>query len=82
MIGRLVNNGLESIWKEVVITKFEVLSWNLHGGTEKTHVKCQERWSLGLDLNRNVMSQLASYEGISNEISRSMIKCLYCLLLK
>jgi hypothetical protein len=55
----------------------------LYGGTEKTHVNCHERWSLGEDLNRNLVSQLMSYEDISNEISCSIISaCIACCLNK
>jgi hypothetical protein len=36
--GRLiVNNELESTWKEAVVAKFEVSSRHVHGGTEETH---------------------------------------------
>jgi hypothetical protein len=41
MTGRLKNNELKRIRKEVVMVKFNVLSWHLHGGTEENHTKLQ-----------------------------------------
>jgi hypothetical protein len=35
MIEWLVNNELESIWKEVVVASFKVLAWHFPGGTEE-----------------------------------------------
>jgi hypothetical protein len=40
MIGWLMNNHLERIWKEVVMAYLKVLSWHLPGGTEENHEKC------------------------------------------
>jgi hypothetical protein len=39
IIELLVNDELEMIWKETTITKFRVLSRDLHGGTGKALVK-------------------------------------------
>jgi hypothetical protein len=37
-----VNIKSEKIWKEAVQVKFDVLSWNLSEGTEKTTGNCQD----------------------------------------
>jgi hypothetical protein len=34
-----MNDKLEIMWKEVVVTYFKVLSWHLLGGMEKNHKK-------------------------------------------
>jgi hypothetical protein len=31
-----VNNKLKKTWEKAVVTNFEVISWNLPGGLEKT----------------------------------------------
>jgi hypothetical protein len=41
MVGLLINNELERMQKEVVVNKFEVLSWHLPGGTEEKYDKSQ-----------------------------------------
>lgn len=33
----VVNSEFERMWKEVAMAWFEVLLWNLHGGTEEDH---------------------------------------------
>jgi hypothetical protein len=35
VIGLLVNNELERIWKEMVVARFEVVFWNLSGVIEE-----------------------------------------------
>jgi hypothetical protein len=35
----MMNNELETIWKEVVVAYFKVLSERLPGGSEKIHEK-------------------------------------------
>jgi hypothetical protein len=44
-----VNDDLERIWKEVVVAYFDVLPWNLPGGTEVNLKKnlSQNIWSSG-----------------------------------
>jgi hypothetical protein len=42
---------LETIWKEVVMAQFKVLSWHLPGGTEKTTKACHGTHSPGQNLN-------------------------------
>jgi hypothetical protein len=39
----LMNNKLESLWKEMVVTQFKVLSRHLFGGTEVNHENHQSR---------------------------------------
>jgi hypothetical protein len=52
MVGRLANNELERMWKEVIMAQFEILSWHLHGGTERNRENyCQDSQFLGQDLN-------------------------------
>jgi hypothetical protein len=34
-----MNDKLERMWKELVVAKFKVLSWDLSGSSEKTHEK-------------------------------------------
>jgi hypothetical protein len=34
----LVNNHLERMWKEAVVTEFEAFSWHLPAETEESHV--------------------------------------------
>jgi hypothetical protein len=31
---KLMNNVLERIWKEAVVTQFDAISWNISGGTK------------------------------------------------
>ena len=38
---RVVNGDFEQVWKESVVTYFEILSQHLPGGTEKTTIKPQ-----------------------------------------
>jgi hypothetical protein len=35
----LVSKEMERMWKEVVMAKLEILSWNFPGGTEENHRK-------------------------------------------
>jgi hypothetical protein len=37
LVGREMNNKLDSIWKETVISESRVLSWNFPGITERNH---------------------------------------------
>jgi hypothetical protein len=37
----LVNDDLGRMWKEVVFTLFEILSWHLPGGPAENHEKLQ-----------------------------------------
>jgi hypothetical protein len=37
MIGLLMNNELEWIWKELAMARFKFLSQHLLGGTEESH---------------------------------------------
>jgi hypothetical protein len=47
-----MNNALEKIWKEAVVTLFQVLSRHLPGGTEKFHENLiQDNNCLARDLN-------------------------------
>jgi hypothetical protein len=39
MVGQLVNNELERIWKEMITTLFEILSQYFLRGTEEAHRK-------------------------------------------
>jgi hypothetical protein len=41
MIGLLVNNEWERIWKEGIVVSFKVLSRHLPGGTEEKQGKYQ-----------------------------------------
>jgi hypothetical protein len=41
MIGWLMNNESERIWKKAVVADFKVLSRNLRGGIEENHEKSQ-----------------------------------------
>jgi hypothetical protein len=41
MIGCSINNGLESIWKEVAVARFKVISQHLPGGTNEKNEKPQ-----------------------------------------
>jgi hypothetical protein len=50
MRGWLVNNELERIWKEAVMTWFKLLSQNILGVTEKT-TKTSDSQSLDQDSN-------------------------------
>jgi hypothetical protein len=51
---RKVNDLLESMWKEVVMALFKVLSWNLPRRTEENHEDLsQDSRSLGRELNLN-----------------------------
>jgi hypothetical protein len=36
-----VNDELERMWKEAVVAKFKVLSWDVPEETEETHKKSQ-----------------------------------------
>jgi hypothetical protein len=48
----IVNDELEKIWKEAVMTKFKVLSWYLPGGSEENHKNLsQDSQSPSQDLN-------------------------------
>jgi hypothetical protein len=47
-----MNNELERMWQEAVMTSFEVLSSNLSGRTEKNNkTSCQDSWTPSQDLN-------------------------------
>jgi hypothetical protein len=37
MVGYLMNNEFERMWKKQVLTKFDVLTWHLPGGTDENH---------------------------------------------
>jgi hypothetical protein len=39
MIGWLMDDELENIWKEEIVAKIMVLSWHLPGGAEENHCK-------------------------------------------
>jgi hypothetical protein len=71
MIGRLMNNELERIWKDTAVAYFKVLSQHLHGGTG-VNLSRGNRYS-DLDLN----SGPPEYEGMLTTRPRlSMCKCL------
>jgi hypothetical protein len=38
-----INNELESMWKEAIVSQIRVLSWHLCGGTEGNHENLQSR---------------------------------------
>jgi hypothetical protein len=49
---QIVNEKLEGVWKETVVAFFNVLSWHLPRGTEKTtKIVGQDIRSLGRDFN-------------------------------
>jgi hypothetical protein len=47
MVGQLMKNGLERMWKEAAMAFF-VVSWHMHGGIKEN----QEKSSLKLKVRR------------------------------
>jgi hypothetical protein len=37
MVGSLMNDEFEGVWKEVILVLFAVLTWNLAGETEQNY---------------------------------------------
>jgi hypothetical protein len=40
----IVNNELEGTWREIIETKFKLISRHLPGETEKSNKSCPESW--------------------------------------
>ena len=47
MVGMTCDNKLVRVWKEVVVTKSQVLSWHWLGGIDECHENPHDSRSLG-----------------------------------
>lgn len=62
MVGSLMNNELETIWKEALMAWFKVLlGICLDGLRETTEILSQDGWSLGWDLNAMLLNIQLEY---------------------
>jgi hypothetical protein len=47
----IINNKVENIWKEMVVTKVKIFSWYLSGVRQTVRNLSQDRRSMGRDFN-------------------------------